>query len=270
MLETVMAAARDNAETIIILAVILMITAMVWLHHAQALAGRIQARRPLRAFDTLRLALGRGAETGKPIHLSPGAGTISDRSTTAETVVGLLAAGHVTAEAARNGAPVVVSSGDAVAHMALRGTMRQAYRNAGQTHDYDPRNVQLLAHQDPTAYVTGVMTLYASRELEASQLIGSFGEEFLLCGETGAQQGLPQVAGATSTAALPVMLLSTPQTLIGEEVFAAEAYLSDDLASQARLRTQDVLRNTVILLIIGGVIYAFLQPTLGLPPLPEL
>jgi hypothetical protein len=247
-----------------------MVAALVWLHHAQAIAGRIQTRRPLQAFQTMRQALARGAETGRAIHISPGAGTVGNRATTAETVVGLLAVERVADEAARNGAPLLVSSGDAVAHMALRGTLHRVYQNAGQAQDYKPGNVQLLAHQDPAAYATGVMTLYGRQKLEASQLIGSFSQEFLLCGEDGAQRGIPQVAGATSSVALSVMLLSVEQTLIGEEIFVAEAYLSDDPASDARLRTHDALRNAVILLIIAGLAYSLLHPLLGLPALSEV
>ncbi|NJO05103.1 MAG: hypothetical protein HC876_06035 [Chloroflexaceae bacterium] len=257
----------------IVIAVALgMVVGLVALHHSQALAGRLQARRPLRAFDVIRDALGRSAETGRALHLSPGAGTLGNRATTAETIVGLLAVERVASEAARNGATVLVSSGDVVAHLALRGVVRQVYQRTGQGQNYNPEYVQLLTHQDNTAYATGVATLYARQRLEASQIIGSFEPEFLLCGEEGAQRNIPQVAGATTNATLPLMLLSTQGTLIGEEVFAAEAYLSSDVTAQARLRTQDTLRIIVIILLIAGVLYSVVQyvvPQLGLPPLPR-
>src|SRR6185436_6283642 len=116
--------------------------------------------------------------------------------------------------------------------------------------DYDPANVQLLAHQDTMAYASGVTTLYGRQRLEASQLIGSFGQEFLLAGEDGAQRGVAQVAGATTTTALPLIYLTTEGALIGEEIYAAEAYLARDAAPKARLLTQDVLRTIVIVAII--------------------
>ena len=62
--------------TILTLAAILVVVALTWLHHARVLAGRHPARRPLPALDTLRFALGRGAETGQAVHVSPGASTI--------------------------------------------------------------------------------------------------------------------------------------------------------------------------------------------------
>lgn len=249
---------------------LIMLIVLVWLHHSEALQKKLTYRREIAAFDIIRSALGRGAETGKAIHLSPGAGTIGNRATTAETLVGLLTLERVAIEAARNGAPILVSSGDAVTHLALRGIMRQVYQTSGQAQDYDAARVQLLAHEDTTAYAAGVATLYARQKLEASHLVGSFGQDFLLTSEEGAQQRLPQLAGSTSNEAIPVMLLSTNGTLIGEEIFAAEAYLSDEPASQARLRTQDVLRLIVIVALVLVFVYSVVQSFTGfLPALPS-
>lgn len=237
-------------ETLLLLVIILLVIIFTLLHHGQALAGkRTIPRRPLPGLEVIRQALARGAETGRAIHLSPGNGAIGARSTTVETVAGLLAADRVATEAALNGAPILASSGDAVAHLALRGTLRQAYQRAGLGQDYDPVNVQLLAHQDPMAYVAGVTGLYGRQKLEASQLIGSFGQEFLLAGEDGAQRGVPQLAGATTTTALPLVYLTAEGALIGEEVYAAEAYLARSPAPLARLLTQDTLRTVVIVAI---------------------
>jgi hypothetical protein len=254
-------------QTILLVLVVLVVVVATLIYHSQLLRGRRLSLRPLPALDVLRAALARGAETGRALHLSPGTGIVGSRSTTAETTVGLLAAERVASEAALNGAPILASSGDAVAHLALRGALRQAYSRAGQMQDYDAANVQLLAHQDALAYAAGATTLYRRQRLEASQLFGSFGQEALLLTEDGSQQDLPQVAAATNIAALPVLYLSTQGTLIGEELFAAEAYLASTPAPQARLLTQDVLRTAVIVLIICGLIYAAVQPSLNLPPL---
>src|SRR5919108_3198491 len=159
-------------ETLLLLVIVLLIIIMTLLHHARALAGtRPLSLRPLPGLDVIGRALARGAETGRAIHLSPGSGAIGTRSSTAETVAGLLAAERVASDAALNGAPILVSSGDAVAHLALRGSLRQAYQRAGLGQDYDPINVQLLAHQDPMAYASGVTTLCGRQKLEVSQLI---------------------------------------------------------------------------------------------------
>ena len=238
-------------ETLLLLIIALIVVGLTLWHHARALSGkRPISRRPLPGLDVMRRALARGAETGRAIHLSPGSGAVGTRSGTAETVAGLLAAERVASEAALNGAPILVSSGDAVAHLALRGSLRQAYQRAGLGQDYDPVNVQLLAHQDPMAYASGVTTLYGRQKLEVSQLIGGFGQEFLLAGEVGAQRDVPQLAGATTTTALPLIYLTADGALIGEEIYAAEAYLARSPAPLARLLTQDALRTVVIIAIL--------------------
>ncbi len=257
-------------ETILVLVVALGVLLLTLWYHARIRAGHKPFRRPLPALDVLWAALGRGAETGRAIHVSPGSGTIGNRATTAETVVGLLSVERVASEAAFNGAHILASSGDAVSHLALRGSIRQSYQQAGQGQDYHPGSVQLLAHGDSRAYAAGVAAIYARQHLEASQLLGSFEQEFLLLGEEGAMREVPQVTGSASAAALPVMFLSSRSVLIGEEVFAAEAYLATTPAPQARLLTQDFLRTLLILLIVGGLLYSLLQATLGLPPLPGL
>ncbi|HMQ31023.1 MAG TPA: hypothetical protein PKD53_09855 [Chloroflexaceae bacterium] len=261
-----------SPEAIIFLLLVLGVVAVTWLHHARVGAGRLPARRPLPPIETLRSALGRGAETGRATHVSPGASVLGaadgSRATTAELLAGLLVAERVAGEAALNGAPILVSSGDAVAHLALRGSVRQAYQVAGQAQDYEAGRVQLLAHNDELAYAAGVATLYERQPLEASALVGGFNQEFLLIGEEGAQRDLPQMAGTTSSAALPLMLLTTPATLIGEEIYAAEAYVGPPGPAQARLLTQDLLRTVVILLLIAGFVYGLVQQALDLPPLP--
>jgi hypothetical protein len=246
-------------ETLLLLIIVLLVAILTLLHHARALAGKQPiSRRPLPALEVIQLALARGAETGRAIHLSPGSGAIGPRGSTMETVAGLLVADRVAAEAALNGAPVLASSGDAITHLALRGALRQAYQRAGVGQDYDPASVQLLAHQDPMAYASGVTTLYGRQKLEASQLIGAFGQEFLLAGEDGAQRGVPQLAGATTTTALPLVYLTAEGALIGEEIYAAEAYLARTSAPLARLLTQDTLRTVVVIAILVLMALTFL------------
>jgi hypothetical protein len=244
-------------ETLLLLIVVLLVIILTLLHHARALAGkRPISRRPLPGLDIVGQALARGAETGRAIHLSPGSGAIGSRSSTVETVAGLLAAERVATDAALNGAPLLASSGDAVAHLALRGTLRQAYQRAGLGQDYDPENVQLLSHQDPMAYASGVTTLYGRQKLEASQLIGNFGQEFLLAGEDGAQRGVPQLGGTTNATGLSLIYLTAEGALIGEEIYAAEAYLARSPAPLARLLTQDALRTVIIIAIVLVLILA--------------
>src|SRR5690349_20641263 len=93
-------------------------------------------------------------------------------------------------------------------------------------------------------------TLYGRQRLEASQMLGAFDQEMLLATEIGGQQGVPQLLGATSTTAQPLAILTGTGTLIGEEIYAAEAYMATGPVSQARLLVQDALRTVVILTLV--------------------
>jgi hypothetical protein len=229
----------------------LIVVIFTLLHHERVRTGRrVVWLRPLAALDVLRRAVAIGAETGRAVHLSPGSGAIGGRASTAETIAGLLAVERVVTEAAVNGASVVASSGDATAHLALRGVMRQAYQRAGLGQDYSPSNVLLLAHRDPMAYASGVATIYGRQRLEASMLVGSFDQEYLLAGEVGAQRDISQLSGTTSTAAQPLIYLASDAALIGEEIYAAEAYLDRSATPRARLLTQDTLRTVIIVALL--------------------
>lgn len=249
-------------STLLLLIVLLIVVIFTFLYHERVRTGKmIVSARPLRALEIIRRALANGAETGRALHLSPGPGSVGGRGSTAETIAGLLMIERVATEAALNGASILASSGDAVAHLALRGTLRQSYQRAGLGQDYRPANIQMLAHQDPMAYASGVTTLYGREKLELSQMLGAFDQELLLAGEVGDQLGVPQIAGATSTNAQPLAILSCEATLIGEEIYAAEAYLASAPSAQARLITQDVLRTVVIAAII---ILVVAQPLLAM------
>jgi hypothetical protein len=55
--------------------------------------------------------------------------------------------------------------------------------------------------------------------------------------------------------------------MIGEELWAAEAYLSDDAAPKARLLTHDALRWLLIVLLLLGIAWQLFAPGFGLPSL---
>jgi hypothetical protein len=236
---------------LLLLLVPLIVILLTLLLHERVRIGRMSVDlRPLPGLETIRRALANGAETGRALHLSPGPGSIGGRGSTAETIAGLLAVERVATEAALNGASILASSGDATTHLALRGALRQAYQRAGLGQDYRASSVQLLAHQDPMAYASGVTTLYGRQRLEASQMLGAFDQELLLAGEIGGQLEVPQLLGATSTAAQPLAILSGTSSLIGEEIYAAEAYLATTPTAQARLIVHDALRTVVIVVCI--------------------
>ena len=65
-----------------------------------------------------------------------------------------------------------------------------------------------------------------------------------------------QVAGTTSSEQIPFFLTACDYTVIGEEVYAAGAYLSRDPVQMGALRGQDVAKLVIFAVIVAGMLLA--------------
>lgn len=258
-----------SPASILLLALLLITVPLVLVYALRARTAAAHTFRPLPGVARLRALFSDVAESGKPIHVATGAnqGSIAASTPSAETIASLLIAQRVAEETTRRGGNVAATSGDLATHAALRGATHQAYRRAGFGSEYRADNIQLVAHNAPTAYAAGVAARYRADDVAASVVAGSYGAEALLITEEGVARNVPQVAAASSLAALPVLALSADATLIGEELFAVEAYLSDAAAPKARLQTHDALRWVLLVLLIAGLVWQLVAPSLGLPVL---
>ena len=246
-------------ELLIAFLILTFAVALPFVYARLVTGGRTIERRPLPALDELNAALARAAETGKPIHLSPGAGALHGTAVDPESLAGLVLAQRVAAAAAGRGATIMASSGDAVSHLALRGMIRVACRDAGYSEDFQPDSIHLYADHDPLAFAAGLGNRYVSETMEASVTVGAFGEAYLLAGEQGRQHQIPQVAGTTNPTSLAAALLTANGTLLGEEIYAAEAYIAPTPLGIARLLTHDAIRFLLITIIVVGLILVSLQ-----------
>ena len=106
------------------------------------------------------------------------------------------------------------------------------------------------------AYVQGHMV----REKPAACFyMGSFFAESLLLAETGNAIGAIQIAGTAQPAQLPFFVAACDYTLIGEEFFAASAYLSGEPDQLGSLKGQDA--GKLLVLLRGGAIpMAYVYP----------
>jgi hypothetical protein len=240
-----------------------------WVHHARASRGHVPPFRSLKGVATFEKRADEVAEGGLPIHIATGASEPGAAGPTAATLASLVIAQRIAEAVIRRGGRVIATTGDIVSLAAVRGSMRRAYRETGFAADYRGSNVQLVAHQAPIPYAAGVAQRYAVESMDMSVVVGDYGAEALLIGEEGAARRMPQISGAVTLSALPALALSTDATLIGEELFALEAYLTPNETAKARLVTQDTLRRVIVLLIVAGIVYQALNVALQLN-LPSL
>ena len=85
-------------------------------------------------------------------------------------------------------------------------------------------------------------------------LQGYFYAESLILAETANTVGAIQIAGTTSDAQLPFFIAACDYTLIGEEMFAASAYLSREPKLLGTVRGQDIGKLILMAMLILGLI----------------
>jgi len=214
--------------------------------------GRMPELRTL-PLKRLRQAIKRAAEAGTTVHVSPGLGSLGGPgSGTAETLAGLVALEGVAREANAAGARVVATTASPIVLPIAQATLEAAYTAAGYPEEYDPTNVRFLAGSaaaSRAAYAAGVIDTLHHDDVSANVMVGQFADEYLLMGEVGAKRGITQLAGSNDPSVLAFMAASADDTLVGEEMYALGAYLSEDPVHIASLRVQDWAR-----ILIAGII----------------
>jgi len=136
---------------------------------------------------------------------------------------------------------------------AARDVVKSAYLKAGMPDEYNPDNVFYLTDEQ-FGYVAGVDGIIVREKPAANFLLGAFWAESLIIAETGFSVGAIQISGTANAAQIPFFVAACDYTLIGEELFAASAYLSRNPQQIGSLKGQDFGKLVVMILIIIGVI----------------
>jgi hypothetical protein len=216
------------------------------------------ALRPLPGLEELPSSVGRSAETGQPLHVSVGVSGIGGAAT-AETWAGLALLQELSNEAAACDTPLIVTVADPTVLPLAQDIVWRAYVRNGNPEGYDPTQVRFVA-PNPMAYAAGVAGLLAREPLTANIMVGSFGDEYLLMGETGVRSGVRQIVGTTNPRTLPFVYASADETLIGEEIFAGGAYTTRLPIQVASLLAEDWARWAVV---AGILVLTVLRILLG-------
>lgn len=226
--------------------------------------GRRPTLRVLPPLSRLKSLIGQGAESGQGLYYSPGSGGLNDQPGAVETLSSLTTLAEVSRGAARAGAALQVSANDTLTYLAAGDVMQVEYAEAGRLDDFSRDNVRFITQQDRLAYIAGVQDALDEEAVSGSIMLGRFDSEYLLAGDAARRLDIPQIAGSSRVEAMPLMLVNAGAegTLLGEEIYAAPAYLNRRPARLASLPAQDALRLLIIAAIILGVIAA----TTGLLP----
>ena len=229
---------------------------------ARARKGRPIQVRAIAGLSAVEEAVGRATEMGRSILYINGIQDMDDL----QTVAGVNILGRVSRIAAEYDAKVEVPTTRSLVMTAAREAVQGSYLAAGRSDNYNPDLIYYVTDEQFgfVAYVSGMMV----REKPAACFyMGAFFAESLILAETGNSIGAIQIAGTAMPSQLPFFVAACDYTLIGEEFFAASAYLSGDADQLGSLKGQDVGKALVAAMLLVGVLLATLAGLLGTPGL---
>ncbi|MCA8987984.1 MAG: hypothetical protein KDA78_10105 [Planctomycetaceae bacterium] len=210
--------------------------------------------RKIAGLEAVDEAVGRATEMGRTILFIPGIQDMND----IQTIAGLNILSQVAQTAAEYEADVEVPTDRSLVMTAARETLQNAYLSAGKPDAYNPDLAYYVTDEQFgfVAYVSGHMV----REKPAACFyLGAFYAESLILAETGNSIGAIQVAGTAEPSQLPFFVAACDYTLIGEELFAASAYLSGSPEEMGSLKGQDAGK----ILVGAGVLAGCLAETMA-------
>ena len=214
--------------------------------------------RPIPGLKAVEEAVGRSTEMGRPVLYVPG---IQDMDQV-ETVAGVVVLGHVAKMTAQYETNLNVPVARSIVMKAAREACRESYTVEGRPDMFNEDMVHYLT-DDQFAYAAGVNGIMNRQKPAACLYMGKFYAESLILAETGNSIGAIQIAGTASQAQIPFFVTACDYTLIGEEFFAASAYLSQKPELVGGVRGQDMIKLTVIVSIILSILMMVLYESTG-------
>ena len=205
--------------------------------------------RSIPGLKAIEEAVGRSTEMGKPILFVPGIMDMNE----VETVAGVVVLGHVANMTARYETELDVPVARAIVMQAARQVSKEAYLTQGRPELYNEDIVHYIT-DDQFAYAAAVNGIMQRDEPAACLYMGKFFAESLLFAETGNSIGAIQIAGTGSQTQIPFFVTACDYTLMGEEFFAASAYLSQESDLISGVTAQDLIKIILVLLIVLGTV----------------
>jgi hypothetical protein len=242
-------AAWFNATRASVLAFMAAFFLLVLYYMYMAQSGRKPFVRRLAGIDAIEEAIGRATEMGRPVLFVPGIQDIDEM----QTVAGLVILESVARITARYETPLRVPVAYPIPFTIAQEMVKSGHLNAGRPETYDPDSVTFVSPEQ-FAYVAAVTGIIMRDRPAAHLFMGSFFAESLMLAETGFATGAIQVAGTANVHQLPFFVVACDYTLIGEELFAASAYLSGEARLVGGLKGADMLKLAIVVLVVGGCV----------------
>jgi hypothetical protein len=209
--------------------------------------------RRIPGIDAIEEAIGNAAESGRPISFCTG---LTDVGPVLYACMGVLY--FVARKAARLKSSLYIPQNSPAAMAIVEDVVRDGYRTEGRLSSFDQQKIRFLS-EEQFAFASGYIGMIHRENVGSAFLFGSFAAESLILAEAGQQIGATQVAASVSPEQVAFFISTCNYTLIGEELYAASAYLSREPVQLGSLYGQDRAKLLFLILIILGVLIVTLQ-----------
>ena len=242
-----------TGKTIVLLFVgIFMIFVLIFIKQAQS--GKELYIRPIAGIAAVDEAIGRATEMGRPILYVMGLGAPNDIASIASYTI----LGRIAKKTAEYQTPILVPCNDPIMMSIAQETVRTSYLDAGRPDAYKEENIFFVTSMQ-FAYVAAVNGIMLREKTATNFYLGKFFAESLILAETGSVAGSIQISGTDEVAQMPFFVAATDYTLIGEELYAASAYLGREPLLLGTLKAQDWAKGLIMALLLFGALAASLH-----------
>lgn len=238
-----------NKHSVNVLVATLLLSGFIVFYIRQAQAGKELFIRKIAGMEAVDEAVGRATEMGRKIYYIFGLGDMDNM----QTIASMSILGRVSEMAAEYDTDLNIPCCRSMVMVTAREVLKESYSKVGRPDAYNDDQVFYLT-DDQFGFAAGVDGIFVREKPATIFFMGQFFAESLIMAETGNSIGAIQIAGTAMPSQLPFFIAACDYTLIGEELFAASAYLSKEPKLLGSLKGQDIGKGIILVALIIGVL----------------
>jgi len=217
--------------------------------------SRLQRKAPpkvraIPALTRLYRAIGLSVEDGTRLLIGLGNTSLLTGNAGAP-LAGLAVLRHLTERTSLSDRPPVAVAGEAPLALLAQDTLEAGYQSAGAGEFYQPTTGRVTG-LTPFSSAAGTIPIMHDENVSAAIFMGHYGIEAALLADAAERGNAFAVGASDDLAGQAIWYASAPETLIGEELFAASAYIGATPSQTASLTVQDILRWLIIVALVVG------------------